>query len=88
MEYSELTDDEQVQILQQRIRQYEGEHFNHSVNKELLLASVPAGSEPDDATKEAIKAAEEAMKTLDDAHTNTKAKVEALKAPKAQKGSK
>lgn len=71
MEYTELSEDEQKQILKQRAKQYEGEHFNHSVNKELLLAT----GNTDDATKDAIKAAEEAMSTLDDAYAATKDKL-------------
>ncbi len=74
MEYTELSADEQRQILAQRKKQYEGEHFNHAVNVELLEATGAT----DDQTKAAIKAAKDAMKTLDDAHANTTKKLKAL----------
>lgn len=79
MDYTELSKDEQIQILTQRTRQYEAEHFNHTVNKELLLATVPAGGTPDEQTAAAIKAADEAIKTLDGAHKATRAKITQLK---------
>jgi hypothetical protein len=71
MEYTELTVDEQKNILQQRKRQYEAEHYNHVINKELLTATGAT----DDQTKAAIKAADDAMKTLDNAHAATKKKL-------------
>lgn len=79
MEYTELTTDEQEQILAQRVKQYEGEHFNHAFNVELLEASFPEGTEPPEDIKAAIKAAKDAMKTLDKAHAATKAKLGKIK---------
>lgn len=71
MEYTELSATEQKQILAQRVKQYEAEHFNHATNKELLVASGAS----DEQTKAAIKVAEDAMKTLDDAHAETTKKL-------------
>lgn len=78
MQYSELTEDEQLQILKQRRRQYEAEHFNHSVNKELLVAS----GNTDEDTKKAIEASNAAMKTLDSAHAETVKKIEKIEKAK------
>lgn len=75
MEYTQLTSDEQERILADRVRQYEAEHFNHSLNKKLLEASGAT----DEQTQAAIKASEEAMATLDDAHTNTKAEIQRIR---------
>ena len=76
MKYDELTADEQAQILTQRKKQYEVDHFNHATNHELLVKS----GKTDEQTEAQIKVAEDAMKTLDDAHA---AVVEKLK-PKAK----
>ena len=67
MKYEKLEADQQAQMLEQRLGQYEMEHYQHSVNLSLLVASGAT----DDATKEAIKASQDAMDALDDAHANT-----------------
>ena len=76
MNYTALTAADQRQMLDQRQRQYEAEHFSHAINKDLLVASGAT----DDATKEAIKAATDAMATLDKAHAEIAKKLAA--APK------
>lgn len=77
MEYTELTTDEQVQILTQRKKQYEAEHFSHATNKDLLAASGAT----DETTKAAIKAADDAMRVLDRAHAETVKKLSRIKSP-------
>ncbi len=67
MKYERLSEDHQREMLEQRLRQYEGEHFNHSTNYDLL---VEQGAE----NSAEAKQAQEAMKTLDKAHANTKKK--------------
>lgn len=85
MEYTELSTEEQVQILGQRKKQYEAEHFNHTVNKDLLIATGAT----DEETKRAIADADKALKTLDHAHAETVKKLNALKPPTpAKKGAK
>lgn len=64
MEYTKLNTDQQRQMLEQRITQYEAEYFQHSVNKDLLVAS----GDTSERTQAAIKVEEDAMATLDDAH--------------------
>ncbi len=74
MEYTQLSVDEQKQILTQRLKQYEGEHFNHKTNDELLAANGAT----DEQTKAARKASKEAMDTLDKAYAATKLKLASL----------
>lgn len=71
MEYEKITADQKKQMLDQRLAQYEQEHYNHSVNLTLLKATGAT----DEQTKVAIQAAEEAMNTLDEVHANTKAEL-------------
>lgn len=68
MKYEKINDDQKRQMLDQRLGQYEQEHYNHAINLALLKATGAT----DDATKAAIKQAEEAMVTLDKAHANVK----------------
>lgn len=75
MQYTELTEAEQLQILAQRQKQYEGEHFNHLTNKELLVAT----GAKDETTKKLIEDADAAMETLDKAHATTVKKIKELK---------
>lgn len=79
MKYEKLTPDQQDQMLDQRLAQYEQEHFNHSVNVTLLEESGAT----DPATADAIKAARAAMATLDKAHADAKAHKAKLNKPKA-----
>lgn len=74
MNYTTLTVADQKQMLEQRQRQYEQEHFAHSVNKDLLVASGAT----DQTTKDATKAAADAMATLDKAHAEVAKKIAAL----------
>lgn len=76
MDYEKLTLDQQEQMLDQRLAQYEQEHFNHSVNLKLLEDS---GAD-DPATAEAKRAAQAAMETLDKAHAQAKAERNKIKA--------
>lgn len=68
MNYEKINNDQKRQMLDQRLAQYEQEHYNHSINVRLLKASGVT----DDATKAAVKQAEDAMKILDGAHANIK----------------
>lgn len=77
MKYAALTTADQRAILEQRLRQYEADHFSHAINKDLLVASGAT----DDATKQAIKQADEAMATLDKAHAEVTKKLAAMPAP-------
>lgn len=78
MKYEKLTDDEKAAMLDNRLRQYEQEHYNHSINVALLRASGAA----DDATLAQIAVGETAMATLDAAHANTKAELAKVKPKK------
>ncbi len=68
MKYEKIDDDQKTQMLDQRMAQYEQEHYNHALNLTLLKATGAT----DDITKDAIKQAEDAMSTLDSAHANVK----------------
>ncbi len=68
MKYEKINDDQKQQMLDQRLAQYEQEHYNHAINLALLKASGTT----DASTKAAIKQAEDAMTTLDKAHANVK----------------
>lgn len=46
LEYQTLTNDEKKAIIENRLRQFEGEHFNHELNK-LNIATLPDSSEKD-----------------------------------------
>lgn len=57
MKYTELTDDERKLMLQQRLKQYEGEHFAHSIN----LMAVQALPADDPSREQAIETTERVM---------------------------
>lgn len=82
MEYAELTDADQEQILRGHRRQFEAEHFTHRTNLDRLEALEAAGT-ADDAARAAAEAAREALATLDDAHANTTRKIEEVRARRA-----
>lgn len=65
MDYVKLDADKQKAMLEQRLAQYEAEHYNHAVNVALLRASADASS---DDVKRAIADEERAMAALDGAH--------------------
>lgn len=75
MEYEKLSTNQQINMLEQRLAQYEQEHFNHSINLKLLADSGDTSPEGETAKQ----AAEEAMKVLDQAHANTKTELQSLK---------
>lgn len=59
-EYKTLTAEQQQQMLQQRLAQYEAEHFNHELNKMALA------SQPDSPAKEQVLTqAAEAQATIE-----------------------
>lgn len=64
MNYATLTAADQKSILEQRQRQYEAEHFQHTINKDLLVSSGLS----DEETTKAIEQADAAIATLDAAH--------------------
>lgn len=71
MEYEQLTVDEKKQIIYNRLRQYEQDHFNNSLNLESLEASPT----PDEG---AINATRETVRRLENIITLHRAKVQAL----------
>lgn len=71
MEYIDLTPEQQIEILTQRRQRYEIEHFQHQLNKDLLVASGATDKD----TLDAIKAADAAMAVLDKAHKETEDKI-------------
>ena len=74
MIYQTIAADEQKAMLEARLGQYEREHYAHALNDRLLVSSGAT----DDATKAAIKAAEDAMATLDQAHAAVVEEIAAL----------
>ena len=77
MKYTTLTADYQKRMLEQRLVQYEQEHFSHAVNERLLVASGAT----DEDTKNAIKIAKDAQATLDKAHAEVTKKLQAINTP-------
>lgn len=74
MKYAAFTAADQRALLEQRLRSYEMDHYAHTINRDLLVASGAT----DDGTKAAIKQADEAMATLDKAHAEVAKKLAAL----------
>lgn len=64
MQYERLDNNQKKQLLEQRLTQYEAEHYQHSLNKHLLEQSGDASEQ----TKFAMKQADDAMATLDHAY--------------------
>lgn len=64
MEYTQLSEAQQKQMLESRLAGLEAEHFNHTVNLTLLEAS----GDNSDQVKAAIKDAKEAIKVIEQAH--------------------
>jgi hypothetical protein len=60
--YQQLTEDEKKQIIESRLRQFEGEHFNHELNK-LNVETLPASDEKD----QQLEAIAEAQATIEQA---------------------
>lgn len=58
--YKTITAEQQEQMRQQRLAQFEAEHFNHEMNK-IAVSSLPEG----EAKERAIKQAEEAQATIE-----------------------
>ena len=81
MKYEKINTDQLAQMMDQRLAQYEAEHYQHAVNLALLEAQTapkdPRQLEAWEASKEASK---EAMKTLDEAHANAKKELAKVKA--------
>lgn len=71
MEYEQLTVEEKKQIIYNRLRQYEQDHFNNSLNLESLEASPT----PDEV---AINATRETVRRLENIITLHRAKLQAL----------
>lgn len=59
-EYKTLSAEQREQMIQQRLAQFEAEHFNHEMNK-IAVSALPDG---EDKVK-AIKEAEEAQATIE-----------------------
>lgn len=76
LEYTALDTEMQSQILTERLRQIEAEHFNHVTNK-AVIASQPLGDE--EAKKNALALTDKAMGELEAAHRTIAAQLEALK---------
>lgn len=75
MKYEKLSKEAQEQMLEQRLIQYEQEHFAHATNKALLQAT----GDTDPSVTAAIAEADKAMAVLDKAHANTKVEIAKLK---------
>lgn len=74
MQYDTLAADAQRQLLNQRLAQYEAEHFQHTVNRDLIVAS----GDTSEAAVAQVKAAVDAMAVLDQAHAEVKKRLAAL----------
>lgn len=68
MKYQYLDKDQQKAMLESRLRQLEQEHYGHS----MILKNADPADEP------AIKAAEEALKTIDRAYGAVQTELSAL----------
>lgn len=49
--YRTLTAEQQEQLKQQRLAQYEAEHYNHELNK-IAISALPDGEDKDQALRE------------------------------------
>lgn len=74
MQYLMLDAEHQRLILQQRLLQYETEHYQHALNASLLTASA----DPSDEVAEAIKDAEQSMAVIEAAHGQVRGEIDAL----------
>ncbi len=85
MDYKYLSREDQKQALLGRLRQYENEHFNHSVNRDLVKGS---GVEAP-ALAAVVEQSDTAMAQLDAAYKQTLAKLREIEAEekKESKGS-
>lgn len=79
MNYTVLTPEAQQAMLEQRLAQYEAEHYQHAINV-LILGVVDAA---DEGAKEAIKSSKAAMSVLDKAHASVVKEI-ALRSPKSK----
>lgn len=74
MNYTKLDAAQQKAILDQRLAGYESEHYQHTLNKDLLVSSGATDAK----TKAEIANAEAAIKTLDKAHAEVLKRLAAL----------
>lgn len=90
MKYEKITADQQAQMMDQRLAQYEAEHYQHAVNLALLEAQpAPLDEQELAAWEQAKEQARGAMQTLDRAHANAKKELAKVKKPAtADEGSK
>jgi hypothetical protein len=72
VKYTRLNQDQQRQMLENRIAGLEAEHYNHSINIQLLEAS----GDTSDAVKAQVKVSREAMQIIEDAHSEVAALLE------------
>ncbi len=75
MEYTELTVEEKIQILRQRQKNFELEHFQHEINRDVAKGSKALSPEARDA---GVKQAVDAMAVLEEAHAATVAELKKL----------
>lgn len=75
MKYEKLTTEQQQQMVEAKLHQLESEHFNH----QMLLDQYRASGDTSEPMLAAIKASEDALKTLDAAHAEVKKKAKAAK---------
>lgn len=71
MKYEHLTTDQQAQLIEQRLANYEREHFEHGLN----LAALEASGATDPDTMTAADNARQAMAVLDAAHATATAEL-------------
>lgn len=72
MEYQYLNGAQQKELLQQRMANLEAEHFNHSVNVELIQSAIGDG-EPSEADAQALADAQAALATIESVHAEVQA---------------
>lgn len=78
MEYTTLTTEEKQTILENRIRQFEAEHYNNALNK----ANIEALNLPSEAVAEQIKQVDANLTTLESSITATKKELSKVKKAK------
>lgn len=78
MEYSEITLDQQRQILKGRLAGWEADHFGHTINRQAMVANGVKGAELDN-TDTAIRTLEASITTARDELSSIESAIEADK---------
>lgn len=77
MKYRTVLRDQQIGLLTQRLASLESEHFQHTVNLDLLAEAKKAGDDTE-ITAEAIKQAKDSISIIERAHAQVVARLEKL----------